>query len=477
MKNFEVIIGIEVHIVLNTKTKMFSSATNTHYAQPNTEVAWMDLALPGILPMPNKAAIEKGIILADALKMKINYENIQFDRKNYFYMDLPKGFQITQQHYPIGSYGEIQIGKDKKITIERIHLEEDTAKKTSVDNNLLMDYNRAGIPLIEIVTTPCIHSADEAYEYLSALKRLLIFKNISDAKMEDGSMRADVNISLRPEGATWYGNKVEIKNINSLSNVKKAIEFEIKRQQKLILTNEPIQQETRRFDDTKGTTEFMRAKTNAIDYRYITEPNIINCKLSEETVKEILKNANKDPWTIAEKLHQKCQLNESQINLLLDNYNLYKLYDRVYGAIGTEPLQIYNWISNELIGLLDKLEIALEKLEEFYIQEFIILMQKLFVVKEINQKQAKSLLAELFAQHKAITDLIKELGFTQITDEKIIGDIIQKYMQTNADMLAQYNDRPERVEKFFVGMVMKETNSQANPNITMDVLKRMLKQK
>ncbi len=339
MKNFEVIIGIEVHIVLNTKTKMFSAAASTHHAEVNQSVNWMDLALPGILPMPNKAAIDKGIILADALKMDINYQNIQFDRKNYFYMDLPKGFQITQQYYPIGRYGTIILENGKKIVIERIHLEEDTAKKIANNNALYMDYNRAGIPLIEIVTTPCIHSAQEAYDYLAALRRILVFKNISDAKMEDGSMRADVNISIRPTGATWYGNKVEIKNINSLNNVKKAIEYEIKRQTKLVLTNQEVTQETRRFDDTKGTTEFMRSKSDAIDYRYITEPNIINCKLEESYVKNVIKNAAKDPMEIAEKLTNKYQFNKTQIDLLLDNYFLYSLFDKIYTQINTEALQ------------------------------------------------------------------------------------------------------------------------------------------
>lgn len=479
MKNFEVIIGVEVHVVLKTNTKMFSYAKNSHYMEPNTSVAWMDLALPGLMPRPNKKAVEKGIILADALNMKVNTNNIQFDRKNYFYMDLPKGFQITQQYYPIGSYGKIEINDKKIVTIERIHLEEDTAKKTSDSNTLLMDYNRAGIPLIEIVTTPCLNSADEVYDYLSTLKRILIFKDISDAKMEDGSMRVDVNISLRPLGATWYGNKIEIKNINSLNNVKKAINFEIKRQTKLLLTNQHINQETRRFNDVTGETEFMRDKSNAIDYRYITEPNIINFKLEQEYVDDIIKNSAKSPFEIKEKLIDKYKFDNEKANSLLDNFELYNLFKTINDHFkNDEAINIYNWLSNELVGLLDKNNIKIQDINDFQINELIDFFNKVLVTKEINSKQAKNLLSEFFINKtKSISELIKQLGYEQISDPKIIKDIIISYMEKNEELLKQYNERPERVEKFFVGMVMKETNSQANPVITMKILKELLSSK
>ena len=273
MKNFEVIIGIEVHTVLNTKTKMFSSSLNCHYSKQNTNISPIDLALPGTLPQPNFEGIKKGIWLAIELNMDINYKNIQFDRKNYFYLDLPKGFQITQQYFPIGKNGYIEIisesGEKKRIDIERIHLEEDTAKQTIKDDKLFLDYNRSGMPLIEIVTKPNIASGYEAQQYLKELVKILKFANISDAKLEDGSLRADVNISIRPFGQKEFGNKVEIKNINSINNVKKAIDFEINRQTQLLLKNEKVIQETRRFDDSQNITVHMREKTNAVNYRYI----------------------------------------------------------------------------------------------------------------------------------------------------------------------------------------------------------------
>jgi aspartyl-tRNA(Asn)/glutamyl-tRNA(Gln) amidotransferase subunit B len=244
MNNFKATIGIEVHTELNTRSKMFSTAPVSFTDEPNTNINEIDLGLPGTLPSPNKEAVIKGIQLATALKMKID-TTLCFDRKNYFYQDLPKGFQITQQYHPIGKDGLIVIN-NKNIRIERIHLEEDTAKQQTINGELCLDYNRCGIPLIEIVSHPDIETPHEAVEYLNALRRILIFLNISDGKMEEGSFRADVNISVAPVGSETLGTKVEIKNINSFANVAAAIEFEYQRQIRQLLKGEPIVQETRR---------------------------------------------------------------------------------------------------------------------------------------------------------------------------------------------------------------------------------------
>jgi aspartyl-tRNA(Asn)/glutamyl-tRNA(Gln) amidotransferase subunit B len=244
MNNFRATIGIEVHTELNTLSKMFSSVAVSAYDKPNTNINEIDLGLPGVLPSPNKAAVIKGIQLATALKMEIN-NNLCFDRKNYFYQDLPKGFQITQQYHPIGRNGQIRIS-NKIIKIERIHLEEDTAKQQIINGKLCLDYNRCGIPLIEIVSQPDMETPKEAIEYLTLLKRILTFLNISDGKMEDGSFRADVNISVAPIGTNKLGTKVEIKNINSFANVGSAIEYEFQRQVRQLLKGEKVIQETRR---------------------------------------------------------------------------------------------------------------------------------------------------------------------------------------------------------------------------------------
>lgn len=473
MKNFITTIGIEVHTALNTKTKMFSRALNDHNAKPNTLVSFMDLALPGILPLVNKEAVNKAIILADALSMKINYQNIVFDRKNYFYPDLPKGFQITQQYNPIGQNGFVVIkdsnNKEKKIHIERIHMEEDTAKQTIVDNKRLMDYNRAGSPLIEIVTTPCINNGYEASQYLQELRKILVFKDISNAKMEEGSLRANVNISVRLEGQEEYGTKVEIKNINSINNVAKAIDYEINRQTSLLLNGIEVQQETRRFNDTNNTTEFMRSKTDAVDYRYMTEPNILHFQLSKKYVDELLKNAPKGHDVIISNL-LKQGLDEKQINLLIDNHELYKLFNTISANKNINAKLVFNWVSVELVGLINKLGITINQIEKNKIDELCTLLE-LLDKQEINSKQAKTLLEKIFELNTSVTDLIKQLGFEQIKDKNILTSIIDKYIDSNQDLVKQYNERAERVEKFLVGMVMKDTNSQANPVITMELVK------
>lgn len=478
MKNFEVIIGIEVHTVLNTKTKMFSPSKSCHHSTPNTNVHPIDLALPGTLPQPNISAIHKGIWLASELHMDINYHNIQFDRKNYFYIDLPKGFQITQQYYPIGSNGYINIldvnKNQKKVEIERIHLEEDTAKQFSEDMNIYLDYNRAGMPLIEIVSKPNISNGYEAQQYLKELIKILRFANVSDAKLEDGSLRADVNISIRPYGQNTYGNKVEIKNINSVNNVKKAIDFEINRQISTILSGENVIQETRRFDDTTNTTISMRTKSNAINYRYIHEPNIMSINLSDNEFNEILKNKSPSLTTIIDDLNSN-GLDESSIQQLINDYEFYQVFRTLIGYVKDYPL-CYKWLGIELIGLLKKEAKTYIDIDEDLILK-IAKMLNLLINQEINGKQAKVILENIYKENKDPEIVIKELGFEQIKDPNIIRNILLKHIDSNPEMFKSCYDRPERGEKFFIGMLMKDTNGQANPNISYEVLKQILDEK
>lgn len=325
--NFELVIGIEVHTVLNTQTKMFSPSKSSHHGKINENINPIDLGHPGTMPSPNKAAIEKAIILAKALNMKIANE-ITFDRKNYFYQDLPKGFQITQQFNPIGQKGKIVLENGNIIEITRIHLEEDTAKQSNENGEILLDYNRSGMPLIEIVTEPCIKSAKDAALFLKELRRILVFNNISDAKMEDGSLRADVNISIRPIGSNIYGTRVEIKNINSISNVEKAIEFEFNEQLKQTLLNHDVLMATKRYNDKTGQTEFMRLKTTAVDYHYMTEPNIYKRNLSDSFINETINNKFVDLNSITNNL-KNANIQNEYINLLLDNKELFDYYRKI----------------------------------------------------------------------------------------------------------------------------------------------------
>lgn len=470
MNNFLPTIGIEVHIALNTKSKMFSPSRNNHNDPINTNINEIDLALPGSMPSVNEMAVVKAIRLATALNMKID-QNVRFDRKNYFYQDLPKGFQITQQFYPIGKDGKIDIS-NKSIGVERIHMEEDTAKQLMIGDKLCLDYNRAGVPLIEVVSRPDIHSAVEAYEYLNNLKRIVSFLDISDAKMEDGSMRADINISIAPRGSDKLGTKVEIKNINSFNNIMKAIDYEIDRQSQLLLTNNEVKQETRRWDDATKSTVFMRAKTNAIEYSYFTEPNIIHILLTTDFVNNAIGTINKYPSVIKKELED-LNINSSLINLLLDDYDLYKIFNKV-ATISNNPTQAITWIVIELVAILKKQAKSLKIISNQQIDS-IIEMISLIDKGEINGKQAKTIFEKIILENKKPKDLIEQLGFKQITDQNVITNILNKIIKNNPNMVQQYNERPERAEKFFIGQLMKETHGQANPVVSMKLLKELLK--
>ena len=469
--NFEVVVGIEVHVVLNTKTKMFSPSKSSHNDLLNTNISPIDLGHPGTMPSPNKKCIEKALVLANALDMKIE-KNVSFDRKNYFYQDLPKGFQITQQFFPIGKDGKIYIGENKFIEIERIHLEEDTAKQIKEDGKILLDYNRAGMPLIEIVTKPCIRSATEAGLFLKQLRRILTFNKISDAKMEEGSMRVDVNISVNPIGSDKFGTRVEIKNINSITNVEKAIEYEYEYQVSQILQNEEVLLATKRFDDKILKTEFMRLKTTNVDYHYMVEPNVFFRPISDQYINKIIKENFVDLNRI-EKEFRDNQVSQEFINLLLDDYEMFEKYQIINNEI-KNPNEVIKWLCIEFVGVLKKENLKLSDASEFQINQ--LLKTLIYLKKEtINSKQAKEIIRILIESNKDIDQIIEENNFKQITDVNILKPILEKYISLNQKMLDQYNERPERVEKFFMGMVMKETNGQANPNIVNEIFKSLIK--
>ena len=319
--NFETVIGIEFHLQLKTKTKMFSPAQNISNAAPNTHVHPIDMGFPGVLPQVNKKAVELALIACQALHCEID-TLLCFDRKNYFYADLPKGYQITQDKRPIGKNGYILIDVDqeeKKIEIERIHLEEDTAKQLHFDTYTLLDYNRCGVPLVEIVTKPTIRSGKEAAAYVEQLKNTLLYLDVSDCKMEDGSLRCDVNVSIRPYGQKEFGTKVEIKNLNSISNVEKAIDYEVKRQKSLILKNQQVEMETRRFDEQTKTTVLMRKKTSAVDYKYFTEDNILPIQLKKDWVDQIIQNLPELPYQKMARYQKEYGLSNYDAKVLTSN--------------------------------------------------------------------------------------------------------------------------------------------------------------
>ncbi|MCU9934878.1 Asp-tRNA(Asn)/Glu-tRNA(Gln) amidotransferase subunit GatB [Mycoplasmopsis cynos] len=468
MNNFEVVIGIEIHVELKTKTKMFSASKIDFNAEPNTCANQIDLAYPGTLPLVNKQAVKYAIALAKALNMEIDTE-LHFDRKNYFYPDLPKGYQITQFFRPIGKNGVIDIkiqNQIKQIKIERIHLEEDTARQYHDEDGTKLDYNRAGIPLIEIVTFPVLRSAKEASAYVDMIKKTVSTLEISEGKLEQGSLRADVNISLRPFGSKILGTKVEIKNLNSLSNIERAIEYEIKLQKEKILTGQIIQQETKRFDDQLNVNKTMRVKTGTVEYKYFPEPNIPFIKLSNEFVDSIelpeLPNEK-------EKRYYEQKIQNIYIQSLIDDIELSKYFDNIQYPDKEKLSKIFFAEVVSLANSKSKKAYELNIDTENILKAIILLDQGI-----ISGKSLKKLIPLLVNFNGEIRDLLKEYNLEQISDPKLIESKLNAIIFTNEDIVIEYPDRPEKVVKFILGNLMKETGGQINPILSNEILLRIL---
>ncbi len=457
MNNFEVVIGIEIHLELNTNTKAFSSSPNNFESSANTNVQPLDLGFPGTLPVLNKAVVIQGIKLSKALKMKIDNE-LHFDRKNYYYPDLPKGFQITQQRRPIGSNGKLVIeveGKKKTISLERIHIEEDTAKQLHGDSETKLNYNRAGVPLLEIVTDPVIRSGKEASAYIDMIRQIAKNLEISDAKMEEGSLRADVNISLRPYGQKEFGTKVEIKNMNSMSNVEKAIDFEIALQTKKILNNEVITMDTKRFNAENNSTITMRTKTSATDYKYFPEPNIPVIKLEKEFIDSV--EIAELPWETKSRLLS-AGIQADLVDKLLSDIELVKYFDQIHYEDKGRLAKIF---FSELISIANANNKTVEKLNFDLIQ--IVEAIKLADSGEISGKHLKTIFPLLVDKKDNVANIVKTKNMKQLSDPIQLGQKIDTIIMSNKNLLADYKTRPERVVKQILGTLMKETKGQANP--------------
>ncbi|KAF5275450.1 hypothetical protein FQR65_LT16668 [Abscondita terminalis] len=463
------------HVELKTKTKMFATASVTFGQKPNTKISAVDLGYPGAIPTVNRRGVDLAIRACSALKMDID-PLLRFDRKNYFYPDLAKGFQITQQFYPIGKDGSINInlnGTTKEIEIERLHIEEDTAKQTHKDKNTFLDYNRSGIGLIEIVTKPVIRSADEAVAYVEKLREILLFLEVSDVKMSEGSLRCDINISLRPIGSKEFGNKVEIKNLNSLNNIKKSIEFEIKRQTKLIMSNKVVDQETRRFNESIQETVLMRKKDNAIDYKYFREPNIHSIRLEDSYVKKIIKESPELADIKREKYLNVYMLPSNEVDYLLSNLEISKFFEETI-KLNKNYKKISNFLIGDIKNLLttNNIEIHNSKLKPNDIAELIEFTDKGL----ISSKHVKSILPIVFNSDEKVIDIIERLNLKLISNENEIKKLLEPILKENKDLIEnEYKTRPERVEKTLMGQLMKVSGGNVNPDISMEIILKLLK--
>lgn len=461
-------IGIEVHVELKTNTKIFSPSINGYGQMANSLTNEIDLGYPGTLPTLNEEVINLGIKAATILNCKIR-KQMFFDRKNYFYPDNPKNYQITQNRTPIGYDGYVEIddnGVKKKIYIEEMHIEEDTCKSTHRKDKTLLDFNRAGVPLIEIVTKPCMTTSTEAKLYLEKLKELLFYADVSDCKMEEGSMRADANVSIRKSESDPFGTKAEIKNIGSISNVGLSIEKEIERQAKLYDEGKTFKEQTRRFDSKLNDTVLMRVKETGNDYRYFPEPDIPFVIITDEMIDNVKKTI---PMLPDERREVYKNLGVSDINTtkLVQNRSLSDYFNELL-----DEKTNFQIASNLLLGDISAYLNKHEKLitDTTLTKERFLELVKLMDDKTLTSKNLKDILDDVLESNKNITEIMKDKGIETITDDKEIREVIKRIINDNPESVNDYKNGHDRAIKYLMGQVMKETRGKVNPGVAMEIL-------
>ncbi|MDK2823400.1 MAG: aspartyl-tRNA(Asn)/glutamyl-tRNA(Gln) amidotransferase subunit [Clostridia bacterium] len=479
MGQYEVVIGLEVHVELKTKTKIFCGCPTEFGGEPNTHVCPICLGLPGVLPVLNKKVLEFATKAGLALNCKIA-EFSKFDRKNYFYPDLPKAYQISQYDLPIAEQGYLDInvnGQTKRIGITRLHMEEDAGKLVhqgltiSSSNSSLVDYNRTGVPLIEIVSEPDLRSAEEAKAYLEMLKAIMEYIDVSDVKMEQGSLRCDANVSIRPMGSKEFGTKTEVKNLNSFRSVQRAIEYEIARQIDIVEEGGKIIQETRTWDENKGITLSLRSKEEAHDYRYFPDPDLTPLVISREWVEELKAGLPELPAFKKERLIKEHGLPEYDAGVITSSRALAEFYDKTV-SLHPDYKAVSNWIMVELLKLLnaENLEITDSKITPQGLAKMLKMIEK----GTISGKIAKQVFEEMFNTGKDPEVIVKEKGLVQISDEGQISTIVDQVIANNPKSVQDFKAGKEKAIGFLVGQVMKETRGQANPGVVNKLLKEKL---
>ena len=476
MNNWETVIGLEVHVQLATKSKMFSGTSTRFGKEPNTQANPVDIALPGTLPVVNQEAVRMAVRFGLAIGARINRFN-QFVRKNYFYPDLPKGYQISQLDFPIVENGIIIINTpqgQKDIRIVRAHLEEDAGKSLHEDFHGMsgIDFNRAGTPLIEIVSAPDLRSSQEAVLFLKAIHNLVKYLSISDGDMSQGSLRCDANISLRKQGESHLGNRSEIKNVNSFRFIEKALDYETTRQIELIRQGETVVQETRLYDAEKNQTRSMRNKEEANDYRYFPDPDLLPLQLSDAFIADIEKNMVELPAARKERFIHELKLNNEEATILTNDKNLADYYEEILDTC-PHPKLASSWVTSEMLGTLNKetlgisdCPVSAEKLGELlsYIAD-----------GTVSGPVAKQIFQELWHDpRQTASRIIQEKGLQQITDIGEIEKIISLVIGENPQQLKEYQNGKDKLFGYFVGQVMKATQGRASPQEVNNLLKRLL---
>lgn len=481
MAEYEAVIGLEVHVQLKTNTKMFCSCKNEFGALPNSHVCPVCLGMPGVLPTPNEEAIIKTIVTGEMLECAIA-PRCKFDRKNYFYPDMPKNYQISQYDEPLCAGGAVTLNllaypkdaqtdpktiADKKIRLERIHLEEDVAKSFHYDSRSGIDYNRAGTPLMEIVSKADIRTPEEAFAYLTALKQILIYGGVSDADMEKGQMRCDVNVSVRPKGQEAFGTKVEIKNLNSISAVRKSLHYEIVRQIEEVEAGQTIIQQTRRWDDARNETFMMRTKEKAHDYRYFPDPDLLPLNTEEGLHQTAKSRLPELPAAKKLRLVTDFALTEYQASVLASEVALADYFEKAAAAAKNKST-VANFLLNDYLATgadITAIAIAPE-----YFSELANLVEE----GKINSKQAREVFAKMVAENKSPAALVKELGVSQITDVAALEALCDQAIAANPRSVADFKAGKTNAVNALKGQVMKLSKGQANPQAVGDILVKKL---
>lgn len=479
MAGYEAVIGLEVHVQIKTASKMFCKCPNHYGAEPNTNVCPVCMGHPGVLPNPNREAIRKTVAAGLMTSCRIPNRS-KFDRKSYFYPDMPKNYQLTQYDMPFCLAGKIHIhGKgfsgeemaDKYIGLTRIHLEEDVAKSTHFGDCTGVDFNRAGVPLMEIVSEPDMRSADEAYAYLTALKQIMQYGGIGDCDMEKGQMRCDVNISIRHKGDEKFGTKVELKNLNSFRAVHRAITYEIKRQIIMLEAGEEIEQETRGWNDDAGESYLMRGKENANDYRYFPEPDLMPVVLSDENIEEIRQSLPELPEQKRERYVKDYALTDYDAHVLTLDRGLAEYFEHA-AAHSKAPKLVANWINGDFMRLLgeQKIELAECKVKPESLAAMVDMIQS----GAINGKIAKTVFEEMFRTGREAADIVREKGLVQVSDESAITGFVDQVIAANPAQVQQYREGKSAVIQYLVGQVMKASRGKANPQMVLKMLMEKL---
>lgn len=468
----KLVIGLEMHAEMKSTTKVFSPSSNVYNKMANVNINEIDLAFPGFMPSLNEECVKKAVEMALILKCDVAKYMI-FDRKNYYYPDLPKGYQITQNTRPVGINGNLDVslnGSKFNVEILDIHLEEDAAALDHLPTFSLIDYNRAGVPLLETVTAPCMHSADEAIAFLETMCRIYKYTGISEADTKKGQIRCDVNVNLMDDNGNYITPKVEIKNVNSLANVKLAILYEEKRQLESLKNNEPLYQETRRFDESSGTTIHMRSKADAIDYKYFAEPNIPPYEITDDFIENIRKtipvlaDIRKDNY-----MNNLC-LDEYNANILIKDINIANYFEKCV-EVGIKPIIAANYINGIITSYINEKDI---NINDFYLKpEF---LKQINDAKEsgiLSSKGVKEVFYKSLEEEKEPKNFISKED-AQVSDENLIESIIDRILSSHEKEITEYKNGRTNIFDFFVGQVMKETRGKANPIITKDLLHKKL---